>query len=84
MARHMPRGTAPICVASSAGLRVADGLPNEHRNLSHWLAGFADDGKAVTVTLVAGQPVEGDALLGADGAWLCASTTDDVKGDAPR
>ena len=43
--------------------------PNVHLNLDHWLAGYTDDGKVVTLNTVAGQQIEGDALLGADGVW---------------
>ncbi|MCL1960519.1 MAG: FAD-dependent monooxygenase [Desulfovibrionaceae bacterium] len=40
-----------------------------HINLAHGMDRFHDDGKAVTLTTTAGKQIEGDALLGADGAW---------------
>lgn len=46
---------------------AAGSAPNVHLNLDHWLAGYTDDGKVVTPNTVAGQQIEGDALLGADG-----------------
>ena len=37
--------------------------------LAHELTGFTDDGKVVTLHMAGKPPVEGDALLGADGVW---------------
>ena len=49
--------------------------------LDRMLAGFHDDGKAVTLTTDTGQQIEGDALLGADGVW--SRVRQQLLGDGP-
>ena len=73
-ARAMERYGAPYATIHRADLhrllyRAAAAQPGVHLNLDHWLASFADDGKVVTLSTVAGRQIEGDALLGADGVW---------------
>ena len=73
-ARALQRYGAPYATIHRADLHrilcmAAGSAPNVHLNLDHWLAGYTDDGKVVTLNTVAGQQIEGDALLGADGVW---------------
>ena len=73
-ARALQRYGAPYATIHRADLHrilcmAAASEPNVHLNLDHWLAGYTDDGKVVTLNTVAGQQIEGDALLGADGVW---------------
>ena len=73
-ARALQRYGAPYATIHRADLHrilcmAAGSAPNVHLNLDHWLAGYTDDGKVVTLNTVAGQQIEGDALLGADGLW---------------
>ncbi|MBC7215516.1 MAG: FAD-dependent monooxygenase [Burkholderiaceae bacterium] len=59
--------------------------PDIALHLGQRLERFSDDGSAVTVTLTgdgsAGKPIEGDALLGADGLW--SRTRAQLLGDMP-
>lgn len=73
-ARAMERYGAPYATIHRADLhrmlyRAAVRQAGVYLNLDHWLASFDDDGRAVTLTTVAGQQIEGDALVGADGVW---------------
>ena len=73
-ARALQRYGAPYATIHRADLHrilcmAAASEPNVHLNLDHWLAGYTDDGKVVTLNTVDGQQIEGDALLGADGVW---------------
>ncbi|QTD43956.1 FAD-dependent monooxygenase [Ottowia testudinis] len=73
-ARALERYGAPYATVHRSDLHrvlcmAAGSEPNVHLNLDHWLTSYVDDGKAVTLGTVAGQQIEGDALLGADGLW---------------
>ncbi|WP_423455855.1 FAD-dependent monooxygenase [Ottowia sp. VDI28] len=52
-----------------------------HVNLGQALAGFSDDGRAVTVTVGQSTRVEGDVLIGADGLW--SSVRQQLLADEP-
>ena len=73
-AQALERHGAPYATIHRADLhgllqRAASRLPNVQLNLGHELADFTDHGRVVTLSTGGGHPVEGDALLGADGVW---------------
>lgn len=73
-ARCLERYGAPYLTVHRADLhrilcQAAFQTPTVHIKLGHALQDFADDGRTTTLTTEAGQQVEGDALLGADGVW---------------
>ena len=85
-ARSIERYGAPYATVHRADLhrllaRAAEQQAGVHLNLDHWLAEYADDGKAVRLKTVSGFEVEGDALLGADGVW--SRVRQQLLGDGP-
>ncbi|MDO5693181.1 MAG: FAD-dependent monooxygenase [Pseudomonadota bacterium] len=73
-ARTIERYGAPYVTIHRADLhrllcKAASEQHGVHINLDHWVADLKDDGGVVTLNTVAGQQIEGDALVGADGVW---------------
>ena len=73
-AQALERYGAPYATIHRADLhgllhRAASGQTKVQLNLGHELLDFSDQGRVVTLATLGGHPVEGDALLGADGVW---------------
>ena len=73
-AQALERYGAPYATIHRADLhallqQAAAGEPRVQLNLDHELTDFTDNGRVVTLETAGGHPVEGDALLGADGVW---------------